>query len=127
MALNLASPGIVVREVDLTVGRVDPTSNQIGAIVAPFAQGPIDVPTLITTQRQLNTVFGFPHPESSDPYLVYAAEQYLLIANELFVVRVGDEDAVSDEAANIAEVEVPSAGGQIDGLRREFHQHSKAE
>ena len=35
MPLNLASPGIVVREVDLTVGRVDPTSGGIGAIVAP--------------------------------------------------------------------------------------------
>jgi hypothetical protein len=29
MPLNLASPGIVVREVDLTVGRVDPTSDKI--------------------------------------------------------------------------------------------------
>lgn len=53
MPLNLASPGIVVREVDLTVGRVDPTSNQIGAIVAPFAQGPIDVPTLVENENDL--------------------------------------------------------------------------
>ena len=47
MPLNLASPGIVVREVDLTVGRVDPTSAGIGAIVAPFAQGPVDSPTIV--------------------------------------------------------------------------------
>ena len=32
MALNLASPGIVVREVDLTIGRVDATSGSIGAV-----------------------------------------------------------------------------------------------
>ena len=31
MPLNLASPGIVIREVDLTVGRADPTSGSIGA------------------------------------------------------------------------------------------------
>ena len=31
MPLNLASPGIVVREVDLTIGRVDPVSGSIGA------------------------------------------------------------------------------------------------
>ena len=35
MALNLASPGIQVREVDLTIGRVDAVSGSIGAIVAP--------------------------------------------------------------------------------------------
>ena len=29
MPLNLASPGIVVREVDLTIGRVDPTSGAL--------------------------------------------------------------------------------------------------
>ena len=38
MPLNLASPGIVVREVDLTSGRVDPTSDKSAGIVAPFAK-----------------------------------------------------------------------------------------
>jgi hypothetical protein len=47
MPLNLASPGIVVREVDLTIGRVDPVSGSVGAIVAPFAKGPVDLPQLI--------------------------------------------------------------------------------
>ena len=41
MPLNLASPGIVVREVDLTAGRVDAVSDKIAGIVAPFAQGPV--------------------------------------------------------------------------------------
>ena len=50
MALNLASPGIVVREVDLTLGRVDPVSDKVAAIVAPFAQGPVEVPTLIQNE-----------------------------------------------------------------------------
>ena len=45
--------------------------------------------------------------------MIYAAEQYLLVANELYVVRVGDQDAVSDERATTAEVDVPVAGGQI--------------
>jgi hypothetical protein len=62
----------------------------------------------------LTQVFGYPHPESGDPYLLYAAQQYLMISNELWVVRVGDEDNVSDEKANLAEVDIPSAGGQIE-------------
>ena len=61
MPLNLASPGIVVREVDLTVGRVDPTSGGIGAIVAPFAQGPVDSPTVIGSEKDLLDVFGKPY------------------------------------------------------------------
>jgi len=48
-----------------------------------------------------------------DPYLIYAGEIYLLVSNELYVLRVGDEDEVSDERAATAEVAVPSAGGQI--------------
>ena len=43
MALNLASPGILVREVDLTIGRVDATSGSIGALVAPFTKGPVEL------------------------------------------------------------------------------------
>ena len=38
MPLNLASPGIVVREVDLTVGRVDTASDKVGAIVWTICQ-----------------------------------------------------------------------------------------
>ena len=36
MPLNLASPGIVVREVDLTLGRVDPTTDKTGALEKPL-------------------------------------------------------------------------------------------
>ena len=39
MPLNLASPGIVVREVDLTIGRVVQQGKPIGALVAPFTKG----------------------------------------------------------------------------------------
>jgi hypothetical protein len=47
MPLNLASPGIVVREVDLTIGRVDPVSGSIGAQCATFAKGPVDLTQFI--------------------------------------------------------------------------------
>ena len=53
MALNLASPGIVVREVDLTIGRVDATSGSIGALVAPFTKGPVEDAQLIESEEHL--------------------------------------------------------------------------
>ena len=43
MPLNLASPGLVVREVDLTIGRVDTATTKSAGIVAPFQKGPITV------------------------------------------------------------------------------------
>ena len=52
MPLNLASPGIVVKEIDLTAGRVDPTSERIGAIVGPFAQGPVNEPVIVNNEQE---------------------------------------------------------------------------
>jgi len=78
------------------------------------SKGPINVPTLITSTRQLHTVFGYAHPDASDPYMIYAAEQYLAAANQLYIVRVANEEPVSDERAEVAFVEVPSAGKVIE-------------
>lgn len=110
---NTISPSVRITEKDLSFIEPEQSFHRAG-LVGFASKGPINVPTLISTQRQLNTVFGYPHPESGDPYLIYAAEQYLLVANELYLVRVGDEDNVSDEQAQTAEVDVPSAGGRIE-------------
>jgi hypothetical protein len=90
MALNLASPGIVVREVDLTVGRVGPTSNKIGAIVAPFAKGPVDLPTLVETEQDLLSNFGDPHPTDKHYEHWLTASSYLAYGGSLRVVRADD-------------------------------------
>lgn len=109
---NTISPSVRITEKDLSFIAPDQSFHRAG-LVGFASKGPINVPTLIATQRQLNTTFGYPHPESGDPYLIYAAEQYLLVANELYIVRVADEENVSDEQALTASVDVPSAGGQI--------------
>ena len=51
MALNLASPGILVREVDLTIGRIDGSTGKIGGIVGPFEKGPVDAPVIVTGKQ----------------------------------------------------------------------------
>ena len=95
MPLNLASPGIVVREVDLTVGRVDPTSASIGAIVSPFAQGPVDVPTLVENEKDLLETFGKPY--STDKHYEHwlTASSYLAYGGNLSVVRANDSGLVN--------------------------------
>jgi uncharacterized protein len=110
--VNTISPSVRIAERDLSFITATPTFHRAG-IVGFASKGPIGVPTLIQTLGQLRTVFGLPHPDIGDPYLIYAAQQYLLIANELFVVRVAVTDPVNDEAAQTASIDVPVAGGQI--------------
>lgn len=109
---NTISPSVRITEVDNSFIAPEQSFHRAG-LVGFASKGPINVPTLVASQRQLTTIFGYPHPESSDPYMIYAAQQYLLIANELYIVRVAEEENVSDEQAQIAEVDIPSAGGQI--------------
>ena len=91
MPLNLASPGILVREVDLTLGRIDPTTDKIGGIVGPFAQGPVGTPTLITNENNLLNTFGQPYNVDKHYETWYSASSYLAYGGQLNVVRADDE------------------------------------
>jgi len=87
MALNLVSPGVKIREVDLTVGGITAANNQVGAIAGPFQKGPVDVPILIETENDLLNTFG--KPISSDSQYEYwlGAASYLSYGGVLRVVR----------------------------------------
>jgi hypothetical protein len=90
MAVNLASPGILVREVDLTIGRVDATSGSIGALVAPFTKGPVEEPQLIESEEDLLQTFGQPY--SIDNHYEYwmVASSYLAYGGTMQVIRADD-------------------------------------
>ena len=90
MALNLASPGIVVREVDLTIGRVDATSGSIGALVAPFAKGPVGTPVLVTDEASLLNNFGQPYETDKHYEDWLVASSYLAYGGNMRVVRADD-------------------------------------
>ena len=95
MALNLASPGIVVREVDLTIGRVDATSGSIGALVAPFTKGPVEDAQLIESEEDLLQTFGQPY--SVDKHYEYwmVASSYLAYGGTLQVIRADDYNSLT--------------------------------
>lgn len=109
---NTISPSVRIAEKDLSFIGIEASFHRAG-LVGFASKGPIGIPTLVRNAQELNEIFGYPHPDVSDPHLIYAAEQYLLVANELMVVRVADEDPVSHERATTAYVDVLSAGGQI--------------
>ena len=90
MPLNLASPGIVVREVDLTIGRVDPVSGSVGALVAPFAKGPVDLPQLIENEDDLLNTFGRPYSTDKHYENWMVASSYLAYGGTLRVSRASD-------------------------------------
>ena len=87
MALNLVSPGVKVREVDLTIGRIDGINDQVGAIAGPFAQGPVGVPILVETEQDLLNTFGKPYSADSQYEYWHTASSYLSYGGVLRVIR----------------------------------------
>ena len=104
MPLNLASPGIVVREVDLTIGRVDPVSGSIGALVAPFAKGPVDLPQFIENEDDLLNTFGRPYSTDKHYESWMVASSYLAYGGVLRVSRADDFNVLTGEGLKNAYV-----------------------
>ena len=90
MATPQLSPGALVREVDLTVGRAENVIDNIGAIAGPFAIGPVGEIVDITTEQELINTFG--KPISTDNQYEYwmSASSFLSYGGVLKVVRVDD-------------------------------------
>ena len=87
MATPQLSPGVLVREVDLTVGRADNVLDNIGAIAGPFALGPVEEPIDISTEQDLINVFGKPLSTDSQYEYWMSASSYLSYGGVLKVVR----------------------------------------
>jgi hypothetical protein len=108
MALNLASPGIVVKEVDLTVGQVAPVSTGVGAIVAPFAKGPTDVPTYVANENDLLNIFGEPYNTDKHYEHWLVASSYLSYGGALQVIRADDSDIKNAFVGSASSVKIKS-------------------
>lgn len=112
-ASNTISPSVRITENDLTF--VSPTTSFHRVALVGFAsKGPINTPTSVTTLTDLVTKFGNPHPDTSDPYLIYAAQQVLRVSSEVIITRVADTDPTSDTQATAASIDVPATGGLVD-------------
>ena len=87
MATPQLSPGVITREVDLTVGRADNVLANVGAIAGPFQIGPVEEAVNIVTEQDLINVFG--KPISTDTQYQYwmTASSFLSYGGILKVVR----------------------------------------
>ena len=103
MPVNLASPGIVVREVDLTIGRVDSATDKTAAIVAPFEKGPVNLPIVIENEQDLIDNFGKPNNTDNQVEYWMVAASYLAYGGQMNVVRASGSNLnnATDDAGSV--------------------------
>ena len=81
---NLVSPGVQVKEIDLT-NVVPSVSSTIGAMAGAFTWGPANEICTVTSETQLVEKFGEPNADTFESVL--SAAQFLSYGNNLKVVR----------------------------------------
>ena len=102
MALRLSSPGISVREVDLTRGGVNASINVVAGIAGPFKQGPVNEICRINNEKELVDKFGGPGLGLTDYHYEtwYAASNFLSYGGQLDVVRAGGGNVAGSQMVN---------------------------
>jgi len=105
MPVNLASPGVLIREVDLTLGQVQTSTDKTGAIVAPFARGPVDEPVLIASENELLDVFGQPSSTDRQYEGWLTISSYLSYGGIMQVVR-SDNELIENSYAGDASADI---------------------
>ena len=100
MATPQLSPGVLVREVDLTVGRAENVLDNIGAIAGPFPIGPVNDPIDVATEQDLIGVFGKPLSTDSQYEYWMSASSFLSYGGVLKVVRT-DGDNLKNANAGV--------------------------
>ena len=108
MPVNLASPGVLVREVDLTLGQVQPSTDKTGAIVTPFGRGPVDEPVLIASESELLNVFGEPSSTDRQYEGWLTISSYLSYGGIMQVVRPDNDELTNSFAGAASTIKIKS-------------------
>lgn len=87
--MTLLSPGVQVREYDLT-GIVPAVASTEGAIAGQFNWGPVNQIKMVESEAQLANLFGKPDSTNADDW--FTAASFLAYTNKLYIVRVVDEN-----------------------------------
>jgi hypothetical protein len=125
MATPQLSPGVLVREVDLTVGRADNVLDNIGAIAGPFPIGPVNYPVDIATEQDLINTFGKPSTKDSQYEYWMSASSYLSYGGVLKVVRTAGTTLANANAGVGASVATLTNNARIDNYDDYINNHSE--
>ena len=112
---TLRSPGVVVKELDLTNGRAEIGINNIAGFAAPFTKGELGSPVTISSEAGLIEAFGEPVANNSEYFL--SATNYLNYGGTLSVTRVNTDqlkNAVSRLGQSVSSVTInnPTTNGK---------------
>ena len=112
---TLRSPGVVVKELDLTNGRAEIGINNIAGFAAPFTKGELGAPVTITSEAGLIEAYGEPVKQNSEYFL--SATNYLNYGGTLSVTRVNTaqlKNAVARLGQSVSSVTItnPTTNGK---------------
>ena len=93
----LVSPGVAVREIDLT-GIVPAVPTTIGAIAGAFEKGPVGSIVRVGSEEELVKIFGEPQSTSNQFETFFTAANFLQYSDQLSVVRC--ESGVTNAVAS---------------------------
>ena len=82
---SLVSPGVIIKERDLSNAVVVGSGSLRGAIASSFRKGPVGKITNISSERELIDTFGAPAEANAGDWLV--ASEFLRYGGQLAVVR----------------------------------------
>tara|TARA_Y100000401_G_scaffold38654_2_gene29223 strand:+ start:2261 stop:4387 length:2127 start_codon:yes stop_codon:yes gene_type:complete len=102
MATPQLSPGLVSREIDLTVGRVDNVIDITGAFAGPFSIGPVDEPINISSEKDLISVFGKPSENDSQFEYWMSASTYLSYGGNMSIIRTSGSNLKNANDAGVS-------------------------
>lgn len=89
------SPGVEVREIDLT-NVVPAVSSSVGAIAGAFAWGPVEEIRTVGSEKELVNIFGRPNDDTYKYFM--PAAQFLQYTNALRVVRTNNDGLLNAAA-----------------------------
>lgn len=117
MSIGLMSPGVEVREIDLTT-IIPSVSTTEGALAGCFRWGPVEVPILVTSEVDLVKRFGTPRLNWNTETFFTAAD-FLAYTDALYISRASDGakghgevfDAVTNNDITVFEAIYPGEWG----------------
>lgn len=125
MVVNLNSPGIETREIDLSTV-VPSVSTLEGGMAGVFRWGPVDEPILITSEVDLVRRFGAPKVGYNQETFFTAAD-FLAYSNALYVVRVSDANtATASSNTDVDAISAKYPGELGNSIRVETYNRSNA-
>ena len=92
----LVSPGVHVKEIDLT-NIIPAVQTNIGAVAGPFEKGPVATVVNIGSEEELRSIFGEPNGDNFEYW--FTAANFLQYSNALKVVRA--ESGVLNAASEL--------------------------